>query len=65
MKLNMMKNDEKIISEHQWIPWQRYVLFLTIDNNSKKKNNADSQEGFGGQGRGAIEILQGIYPGGF
>lgn len=23
--------------EHPWIPWQRYILFLTIDNSKKKK----------------------------
>jgi len=29
----MIKN----ISEHKWIPWRRYVLFLRIDNSKKKK----------------------------
>ena len=31
MKLNMMKNDEKIISEHKWIPWNRYLFLLEVD----------------------------------
>jgi len=26
-----MKNDEKIISEHKWIPWNRYLFLLEVD----------------------------------
>jgi len=23
--------------EHKWVPWRRYILFLSIDNKKKKK----------------------------
>jgi len=47
----------------KWIPWRRYVLFLSIDNS--KKNNPDSKEGFGDPGVLAIDTVSGIYPGDF
>lgn len=31
-----MNSKSKNNVEHKWIPWRRYVLFLSIDNSKKK-----------------------------
>lgn len=36
MLRNSAMNSKKQ-NQHKWIPWERYIIFLTIDNSKKKK----------------------------